>query len=94
MKNLLKAVLESLNTFLESHGFVVSFVEDNLYGAYCANIDSKDYVGTVIYWPDSLFEFHFINCKSGDDAVLETKEISQEQDLELYIKELVAKKLI
>lgn len=94
MKNLLKIVLESLSSFLESYGFTVSFVENNPAGVYSANIDGKKYIGTVTYWPDSRFEFQFNSCNSGDVTVLETKEISIAQDLELYIRELVTKKLI
>jgi len=94
MKNLLEIVLESLSSLLESYGFTIKFMEGNPVGVHSANVDSSKYVGTITYWPDTRFEFQFNSCESGEVTILETKEFSQEQELELYIKELVTKKLV
>lgn len=93
MKNLLKVVLESLSSLIESHGFTVKIVEGTPVGVYSANLDSSKYVGTITYWPDTRFEFQFNSFESGEVTILETKEISQERELELYIRELVTNKL-
>jgi len=94
MKNLLKIVLESLSSLLEGYGYTVKYVEGSPVGVCSANLDSSKYVGTVTYWPDTRFEFQFNSCESGEVVILETKEFFQEQELELYIRELVSKILI
>jgi len=94
MKNLLKAVLDSMSDLFSRYGITSTFIEGAFGGSCSANLDSSKYVGTVTHWPESRFEFQFNDCVSGDVILLETKEMSNEEELKKYLEELVLKMLV
>lgn len=94
MYNALKHVLNAKRDVLAKDGIVVTFADGYQQGSYSANLDSSKYVGTITFWPENRFEFQFNSCESGDVVIADTKEFQTEADLDAFLVDLVATKLI
>lgn len=90
MTQLLSQAIKELEDELISAGYSINYEEpESTNSAYSVSLDSERFVGTVCYWPESLFEFQFNDCASGEVAVLETHEFQSSDSLKNYIKELI-----
>ena len=71
MKKMLHDTLEEMSELLSQRGVKVTFRSTPRQSScYGADLDSVGYVGTVTYWPETLFEFQFNSCTSGEVVFL------------------------
>ena len=93
MRDSLKNVLDAQSDLIASRGIALSFKDESVDGSYSVNMDSQQYVGTVVYWPETQFEFQFNSCSSGEVVFLETKEFKTEPELSEFIESLLSSEL-
>lgn len=94
---LFKAIKE-LERELASAGYSVYYKEPEhsnsaFSSAYSVDLVCESYVGTVCFWPKSLFEFQFHDCTTGKVVVLESQEFHCSNALKTYVKELIHNRL-
>lgn len=95
MSQLLCQAIKELEDELVSAGYSINYKEPaHTNGAFSVDLDCESYVGTVCFWPESLFEFQFQNCATGKIAVLETHEFHSGEALNSYFKELICNRLV
>ena len=73
---------------LEDRGVTVTYDNSRLPTSCSASLDSANFVGTIIHWPELRFEFQFNHTDSGDVALLETRDFYQHDELVKYIDEI------
>ena len=93
IRSSLKKVLDSQSNLITSSGIVLSFRDESIDGSYSVNMDTQEYVGSVVYWPEAHFEFQFNSCSSGKVIFLETKQFQTESKLSEFIENLLSKEL-
>jgi len=93
MRDSLRNVLSSHNELITNCGIQLSFRSENVEGSISVNMDSPRYVGTVVYWPETQFEFQFNCTSSGDVVFLESREFTTEAELALFVEELLSNRL-
>lgn len=95
MSQLLNQAIKEMEGELVSAGYTIKYKEpEHANGAFSVNLDGESYVGTVCFWPESLFEFKFASCATGDVTVLETHNFRSSDALKNYIKELIFNRLV
>lgn len=90
------ALINWLNTMrldLEVQGINATVVDGQQANSYGINLDSKEFVGGVFYWPESTYEVQFNDCSSGDVILLETVIFDDAELLEEYLNQMVFKRL-
>ena len=93
MNDLLPRWVERVRSSLTAKGMVVTLVDGAEAGNCSVDIDCAEFVGTICYWPEHLFEFGFNDCKSGKEIVLETRSLQTIDELDAYFDELLRTKL-
>jgi hypothetical protein len=93
MDDKLSQAIRSLDDFLKQHRFAVGDVRLWQGGSCSVDCDSRAYIGSIANWPDALFEFLFLDARNGNVVVLETKEFSQQRDLEAFLRRLISERL-
>lgn len=71
----LKAWVDNSKLDLERKGYSVNFMEYEQ-GQCSVNIDGCEYVGTIVYWPEDLYEVQFNNARNGEIALLTTERLT------------------
>ena len=95
MSQFLKQAIKEMGNELDSAGYTIKYKEpEHANGAFSVNLDGESYVGTVCFWPESLFEFQFNSYSTGDVAVLETHDFHSSVALKNYLKELIFNRLV
>lgn len=95
MSQLLCQAIRELEGELVSAGYSINYKEpEHTNSAFSVDLDCESYVGTVCFWPESLFEFQFQDCATGKVAVLETHEFHSGDALKKYVKELIFNRLV
>lgn len=93
MCNRLNRSVQSLESRLSANGTAVTYSEASHGSSSGVNLDSEKFVGAITYWPESLFEFQFNRCDTGEVEVLESHEFSSDESLMAYLEELLFKRL-
>lgn len=93
MCNRLNRSMQSLESRLSANSTAVTYSESLHGGSTGVNLDSEKFVGTITYWPESLFEFQFNRCDTGEVEVLETHEFDSDESLTAYLETLLFERL-
>ena len=93
MSNRLNRAVQPLESRLSADGITVTYKDAGHGTASGVDLDSEKFVGTIMYWPESLFEFQFNRCDNGEVEVLETQEFGSDERLTAYLEELLFKRL-
>ncbi|HID99116.1 MAG TPA: hypothetical protein EYP59_02350 [Thiotrichaceae bacterium] len=89
LKNWLNAALHDL----DAQDVTVSVVDGKQQNSYGINLDSKQFVGGVFYWPKGTYEAQFNDCDSGEVILLETVCFDEPKLLEKYLDQLIFERL-
>ncbi|MBK9585480.1 MAG: hypothetical protein KA176_11610 [Alphaproteobacteria bacterium] len=92
-KNLEKIIKDNME-FVPASNLKVNYVEGKISDSYSLNIDSKEFIGSITFWPSNNYEFHFISCATGKNVILEEKILLSEVELKEFLKNTILKKLL
>ncbi len=93
MNQALNRWLNTMRQDLEVIGIKVAMVDGQQENSYGINLDSKEFVGGVFYWPENTYEIQFNDCSSGEVILLETVNFDEPKLLEKYLNQVVFKRL-
>jgi len=93
MNQALNNWLNTMRQDLEANGINATVINGQQANSYGINLDSKEFVGGVFYWPEGRYEVQFNDCGSGEVVLLETVNFDDPKLLEEYLNQVVFKRL-
>ncbi len=94
MENMLLEWALNAKQSLEQRGYTLSINKPAIQQhGITVDLDSKDFVGGIVYWKPDLFEFHFIDMQTEKDILLETANLDSIGELNSYILKMLSEKL-
>ncbi|MBI3560330.1 MAG: hypothetical protein HY080_01240 [Gammaproteobacteria bacterium] len=93
MDNALRDWLDAERNRLGKYGVTIKIVENFQPRSYGADIDCANFVGSICYWPENIFEAIFNDCGTGNVLILETNTFNKFSDFDAYMRDLLFRRL-
>lgn len=94
MRNILKEWFDINYYDISKKGFRASYYPGELPDSGCVNIDSTKTVGTISFWPEHQFEFHFFDCVSGDVLLMLEISLTDKDSLAAFFNDSILPKIV